>query len=243
LIARKGLGVIFTSIGPSVKVNEDYLFFNSTILIPNWIDPKRIFPAKDVGERAEAKSQMGVLKETMVIVSVGSCTSVKNHADIIIAFANLSKDLENIYYIHVGTGPLEEREKELAKTLGVSGRINFVGNIENVREALIASDIFVMSSKYEGFGISALEALSCGLPAVVYDVDGLKDIVVNGKNGILVDPNPGALSKAIRELIVSEGSRKMMGDEARNLASKRYHIEDSLKKMTGLYRDIYPNLV
>jgi glycosyltransferase involved in cell wall biosynthesis len=237
-IASKGFGVIFISIGPSVLLNENNFFFNRTIHISNWINPDKFYPIKDEGERIKAKSHMGMPDDATVIVSVGSCTNVKNHGDIIIAFANVSKVIENIYYIHVGAGPLEEYEKEQAKRLGVSGLINFVGNIENVREALIASDIFVMSSKYEGFGNSALEALCCGLPAVVYDVEGLRDIVVNGKNGILVDPSPGALSKAILELIMSERSRKKMGDKARNLATRRYHIEDSLKKMTDLYQNI-----
>jgi glycosyltransferase involved in cell wall biosynthesis len=237
-ISKKGLGVIFISIGPSVGANENHIFFNSTILIPNWIDPEKIFPAKNESERFKAKSKMGMPEDATAIVSVGSCTSVKNHDDIIIAFANVTKVIENIYYIHVGDGPLEEHEKKLAKSLGVSGCINFVGNIENVREALIASDVFVMSSEYEGFSISALEALGCGLPAVVYDVEGLRDIVVNGKNGILVDPSPKALSKAIHELILSKGSRQKMRGEALNLISRRYRIDDSLKKMADLYHGI-----
>lgn len=233
-IAKKGFGVIFTSIGPSVTVNERNFFFNSTIFISNWIDPVKFYPAKDEGKRSEAKSMMGVPEEAKVIVSVGSCTTVKNHDDIIIALAKVLEINEKIYYIHVGDGPLQEHEKNLAENLGVSGSINFVGNIENVREALIASDIFVMSSKYEGFGNSALEALSCGLPAVVYDVDGLRDIVIDGKNGVLVDPNPGALSKAIQELISSKENRKEMGSEAFNFVSRKYHIEDSLKKLIDL---------
>jgi glycosyltransferase involved in cell wall biosynthesis len=233
-ISNKGLGVIFTSIGPSVTVNERKFFFNSTILIPNWIDPVKFYPANDEDKRSEAKSLMGVPEDAEVIVSVGSCTKVKNHDDIIIAFADVLEIIENIYYIHVGDGPLQEHEKDLAENLGVSGRINFVGNIENVREALIASDIFVMSSKYEGFSISALEASSCGLPAVVYDVDGLRDIVIDGKNGVLVDPNPRALSMAIQELISSKGNRKEMGSEALNFVSRKFRIEDSLKKLIDL---------
>ena len=238
LIAGKGFGVVFTSISPSVIVNEKKIFFNNTILIPNWVDSDEFCPITDVSERFKAKSQMGVPKDAKVIVSVGACTNVKNHADIIIAFSIVSKAIKNIFYIHVGTGSLEDREKKLAKRLGIYNQINFTGNLENVREALIASDIFVMSSKYEGFGISAVEALSCGLPVVVYDVDGLRDIVVNGNNGILVYPSPVALSVAISELIMNDANKEKMSREALKFISKNFLMEDSLKKIADLYQGI-----
>ena len=161
---------------------------------------------------------------------------MKNHDDVIIALSELIKEIKNICYIHIGDGPLQKKEKELAVTLGVSDKINFLGQIENVRNPLIASDIFVMPSIYEGFPISCLEAACCGIPAVVYNVEGLRDIVKDGENGILVDPNPNAMATAVKELLRNEKLRKQMGIRSRERVLKYFNMQDSLEKLMNIYR-------
>ena len=84
---------------------------NNTILIPNRIDQKTFQPAKDVNERSQIKKKLGISENDVVLISVGSCTEIKNHSDVIIALAELIKDIQNICYIHIGEGPLQKREK------------------------------------------------------------------------------------------------------------------------------------
>lgn len=236
LIAKKVLGVQFTSIGFSVFKTEKRVFHNNTFLIPNWISSNNFLPARHENERNQIKVKLGISLTDKVIISVGSCTYVKNHNDIIIALSELIKKIKNIYYIHLGDGPLQNQEKELSIKLGVFNRIKFLGQIENVRDLLISSDIFVMPSRYEGFGISCLEAASCGIPSVVYNVEGLRDLIEDGENGILVEPNPHAMATAIKGLIRNEKLRKRMGIRSRKRVLKYFNMQDSLEKLMKIYR-------
>ncbi len=235
-VASQILGVKFIAIGPSVAEVEKKVFYNSTSLIPNWIEQSRFLPAQDDDERNESRDKFGISPSDVVVVSVGSCCEVKNHKAIIRAVAEVQKGLKNITYLHVGEGAILQEEINFAAANGVSEITRFLGQMKDVRKALIASDIFVMASNYEGLGISGLEAMSCGLPVVNYDVYGLKDVVKNGKNGFLVEPNSTALADAIKELAVNEGLRERVGAEARDSMLKNFNMQKSLEKLIKLYR-------
>lgn len=76
---------------------------------------------------------------------------------------------------------MEEVEIELAAGLGVRNNVRFCGNRKEVRMFLVAADIYVMTSKYEGISITTIEAMACGVPAILYDVAGLCDFNKTGK--------------------------------------------------------------
>jgi len=235
-VASQILGVKFIAIGSSVAEVEEKVFHNNTLLIPNWIEPKRFLPARHNDERNKLRAKFSISPSDMVVVSVGSCSEVKNHKAIIVAVAELQRSLKNITYLHVGDGPMLQEEIDFAGANGVSEIIRFLGQMKDVRQALIASDIFVMASKYEGLGVSSLEAMSCGLPVVNYDVYGLKDVVKNGKGGFLVEPNPTALAKSIKELAMNDDLRERMGAEARDSVLSNFNMQESLEKLIKLYR-------
>lgn len=234
-IANKILGVQFVTIGPSVYETEIKIFFNDSILIPNWGNEAQFYPARNRGEVEHIRKSLGVSSRDIVIISVGSCTDVKNHDDIIRACAELYETTKNITYVHVGDGMLLQEEKDLAMEYGISEKVMFLGQIENVRDALVASDIFVMPSDYEGIGIAKLEAMYCGLPLVVYDNIGVRDFVEDGKNGFLIRPNPHALAEAVQKLAVNETLREKMGKEARKIALEYFGMEKSLEKLIRIY--------
>jgi len=238
-VASQILGVKFIAIGSSVAEVEKKIFHNSTLLIPNWIDQQRFLPARDDDEPNKLRAKFGIAPSDVVVVSVGSCSEVKNHKAIITAVVELQKELKNITYLHVGEGSMLEEEINFARANGVSEITRFLGQMKDVRKALIASDIFVMTSNYEGLSVSSLEAMSCGLPVVNYDVYGLKDVVKNGKNGFLVEPNPTALAEAIKELAINDELRERMGAEARDSVLRNFNMQKSLEKLIRLYRGGY----
>ncbi|MCC9135066.1 glycosyltransferase [Pontibacter silvestris] len=235
IVARKFLSVKFFSIGPSVEEFERKHLFNETVVIPNWIDMNRFMPAKDEQEILVNRQKLGIGSDALVLVSVGASTEVKNQRDIITATANLLKQRKDIYYIHVGDGPLQPELKAYTAELGISDKVYFVGQTRQVREILIASDIFVMPSRFEGLGNSLLEALSCAVPAVVYNVYGLKDLVENKKNGYIVEQDPTLLENAIAKLADDKQMRKKMGKEARQKVLRDYDMKKSIDKMLVYY--------
>jgi glycosyltransferase involved in cell wall biosynthesis len=235
-IANKISGVQFITIGPSVYETENRVFFNNSILIPNWGNEAKFLPAQSRKEVEQIRGKLRISPDDTVVISVGSCTEVKNHGDIITACADLSKKITNISYIHVGGGPLLQHEKDLAMEHDISEKVKFLGQIENVREALVASDIFVMPSDYEGSSIAKLEAMYCGLPLVVYDNAGVRDFVEDGKNGFLVDPNPYSMVEAIKKLIINKTRREKMGEHARETALHNFGMAKSLGKLMNIYK-------
>lgn len=235
-IARRLLGTTFTAIGPSVAQVEAETYNNPTVLVPNWLDEQRFIPAQNATERTEARQHFAIPDNTVVLISVGACTENKNHGAILESLAALrSKTSQSILYLHVGEGSTHLAEQNHAKQLGVDDITRFVGQLHNVRQALLAADIFVMTSFLEGLGNSLLEALSCGVPAVVYDVYGLRDLVIEGKTGRCVPPSVPSLTQGLLEMINSPDLRHLYGMAGRNFVQEHYSMHDSLSRLLPLY--------
>lgn len=235
LICRKLLSVEFVSVSSSVKEVEKEVFNNPTITIRNWIDEQYFVPPRDFEEKINKRKEIGIPYDKIVIISVGSCLEAKNHSDIIRTLYELVKIRNDIFYLHLGTGELEKDEVRLAEELRVYKFITFMGLSDNVRKMLIASDIFVMPSLYEGLGNSCLEAGSCGLPLVIYDSPGLRETAIEGYNGFIVEPNHNALSAALLKLITNEELRISMGKNARKFVLDNFNMVSSVDKWFKLY--------
>lgn len=235
-VARHILGTQFTAIGPSVAQVEASIYKNPTTLIPNWLDEQRFVPAHDILEKTNAREHFGISSNTIAIISVGGCSKIKNHEAILETLVILqSKITKPLLYLHVGEGSTHADEQKQANQLGIAHMVRFIGQLHDVRQALIAADIFVMPSLFEGLGNSLLEALSCGVPAVVYDVYGLRDLVIDGKTGRCVPPNTAALTDALQEMIERPDLRKKYGEAGREFVLRNYSMNQSLIRLLPLY--------
>jgi glycosyltransferase involved in cell wall biosynthesis len=235
-ISNHVLGLQFVSVGPSVAQVEREVFHNRTRLIRNWLDQARFKPARDNQERRELRLKYGLPPAAVILLSIGACTAQKNHNAIICALAKIQSSSDNVIYLHVGRGPLLEEEMKTVKSMGLSDRVRFVPQTLFVRDMLVLSDIFVMSSTREGLSISSIEAMSCGLPVVAYDVYGLRDVVENGNNGFLVKPNPDDLAIGTQKLVSSAEMRREMGIAARRSVLKNFDMQRSVGSLLKLYR-------
>lgn len=242
-VARRILGTRFTAIGPSVAQVEANIYRNPTILIPNWLDEQRFVPAHNKSEKTNAREYFGISSDTTVIISVGGCSKIKNHEAILEALAVLQSKVANpLLYLHVGEGITHADEQKRANQLGITHMVRFIGQLHDVRQALIAADIFVMPSLFEGLGNSLLEALSCGVPAVVYDVYGLRDLVIEKKTGRCVTPNTAALIEAIQEMVERPDLRKAYGEAGREFVLQNYSMNESLARLLPLYGVTMPGV-
>jgi len=163
------LGCRFVGVSESVSQNERR-FGHRPGVIWNWIDASR-FDCRP-RQRGAIRTRLGLLAEDKVLLTVGNCSPIKNHEFLF----HMMKHLPAQYkLLHVG---LENEalcsERRLASDLG--SRVIFLGARMDLEDLFAASDLFAMSSMFEGLGIACLEALYCGLPTVVSDVEGLRDI-------------------------------------------------------------------
>ncbi len=230
------LGVRYVSISPSVADNERRRYGIGTTLISNWYDSGHFRPPSD-SERVAARRHFGFDDNDLVMVTVGNCSRIKNHGDAFEAVKLIPQELRP-KYLHVGAEEPGHPERELATKLGVSGNVQFVGAQKDVRGALWASDVYVMPSLYEGFGIAALEAISVGLPAILYDSPGLRDLQESFPD-LTLAMNPGELADALLALAKNTRQRrKEIADKNYELARSRFGVDVGVERYWKLYQEV-----
>jgi len=235
LICRNVFGLVFHSIGESVYQNELKYYKNPSIKINNWYDAQKFYPALSDKERNNIRESLSISTESLVIISTGGCSRVKNHHDIVRAMALINKKVPCIY-IHLGTGCTESEEIELAKSLGVYKNIRFLSNKTDVRKYLIASDIYLMPSLYEGLGNAALEAMACGITSILYNVPGLKDLINHDDNGFIIDPNYKSLAETVIFCQANQETSKLKGINALNYIKLNYSMSNGVNAIVELYQ-------
>lgn len=186
------LGVEMIAVSRAVQDVEAACFGNSARLFPGWFDSDRFRPPS-AAERTAARRAFRIEDGATVIASVGNCAAVKNHSAIIHALT----EVPLVQYLHAGQEDATRSERQLAASLGLSDRVQFLGAMRDVRPVLYAADAFVMPSTYEGLGIAAIEAMGTGLPCVLSDVAGLREFK-QCEGVIWVEPQAESIAAALR---------------------------------------------
>lgn len=202
-LMRKLLGVGMIAVSNSVARNEAERFRNPAVVVGTWIDTARFAPPS-LARRAAARAALGLSPRQTAIALVGSCQEVKNHGAAVAAVSRLCADGHDVVLLHAGTGPLETAEKAEAMGLGIGDRVRFLGVVPAVEDILHAADVFLMPSLREGLGVAAIEALSVGLPAVLTDVDGLRDVAPYSRSIRWSAPDPVSLSDALAAIMATD---------------------------------------
>jgi glycosyltransferase involved in cell wall biosynthesis len=147
-------------------------------------------------------------KKTYHILAAGKLTPQKGFDLLLEAFSSMT--LKNVELTVLGQGPEERRLKHAAGRLGVAGRVHFEGFSRDIGKYMKEADLFVLSSRYEGFPNVLLEAGNCGLPVVAFACPGgIRDIIVEGVNGLTVGPGDVAgLAEAMSRGLRSDWDRE-----------------------------------
>jgi len=225
----------FQTISDSVYNNERKVFKNKTVKINNWYGSNRFYPA-GIEEKQKFRKEIGIDKSAYVLISVGGCSPIKRHSDIIEALFLIKKEISNVMYLHLGEGESEEEEKELAKELNLLDNVMFIGNQNNVRKYLIASDIYVMPSKFEGISITTIEAMACKVPTLLYDVPGLKDFNKTIETTTLIEEDYEALAKNVIAFYNDEKKLNKYTVNAYNFVNEQFDMKKNVFKICGLYK-------
>jgi glycosyltransferase involved in cell wall biosynthesis len=139
----------------------------------------------------------------------------------------------------VGDGPKLGAYVDMSKQLGLSDRVQFLGHRSDVSPILRESDVFVLSSRYEGFPLSTLEAMREGLPTVVSDVGGAGEAVIDGVTGYLVPRgNVGAFRNRLEELVANPDVRLAMGRAARLFYEQEFTFSMMFERTIAVYQRI-----
>ncbi len=136
----------------------------------------------------------------------------------------------------VGEGPLTDRLRELAASMGLDPWVTFLGVRQDIPRILRHVDAFVLPSLYEGLPLSVIEAMAAELPVIATRVGGTSQIVRDGHTGLLVPPNdPSSLANAMRTLLLNSAAAKRMGRNGRFLVHQFYSIESAAQATEDLF--------
>jgi glycosyltransferase involved in cell wall biosynthesis len=233
LMAR--FGVRQVAVSPSVRDTERSHFGLETEIIGNWFDAARFEPPGEA-ERQAARRALVCADGDVVMVSVANCNDFKNHGELLRALALLPPGKRPLW-LHVGAEEGGRPEWELARTLGVADRVRFVGSLDDVRTALHAADAFVMPSLREGLPISALEAMATGLPAILTDVPGLRDLRPLFPGVIWAEPSARPLAEALLAFVsLDPESRRHLSRDHSAIVRRAYDARAGVESYVRIYR-------
>lgn len=139
----------------------------------------------------------------------------------------------------VGDGPLRDELRKLCVKLKINTQVEFLGIQKNVNNFMRSSKVFVLPSRWEGFGLVIIEAMSNMLPVIASNVGGIPEIIENGRDGILVPPeNPKNLAKAIKQLLENTELQKKIAQNAYKKVKKKYSIDKYSRNILNLYKKL-----
>jgi glycosyltransferase involved in cell wall biosynthesis len=214
-------------------------------LIPNGVDTDVFRPATD-GERDALKRQLG-LPEGPVVIYTGRLVSYKGLPTLLDAWLDISRRRAGTLVV-VGEGgrDMHNCEAALRATVdrqGLQVRVRFAGAAERVEDWLRAANLFVFPTENEAFGLSLVEAMACGLPAVTTRVGGLADYVSDGHNARVIEPGDvRGLVTAVETLLDDPAQANRLGRAARETVCHRFGLEAVAERYERLLASLLSSL-
>lgn len=207
-------------------------------LIYSGVDISRFGREYSDEEVRSIKLSLG-LKDSPVVGTIGRLSNVKGHVFLIEAMKEILANRRDVQALIVGDGPDRDRLKTLVRDLNMEDAVFFVSSNPDTHKFLSIMDVFVFPSIKEGLGIALLEALAARRACVASNVGGIRDIIKDGFNGILVDAcDTIAISDAVSKLLGDPVLRKEMGGRGRDLVAERFLLDSMVENMADLYERV-----
>lgn len=220
-----------------LQVPEDRLH-----LLGNGVDLARFDPAAHPDARAEVRAELGIAPDEVVVGLVGRLVAEKGYREVFAAAARLRATHPQARVVIAGPADTDKADAitqdELDRAAEVAG-VRFLGMHTEVERLYPAFDLYVLASHREGFPRSAMEAAAMGLPLVLTDIRGCRQVVDHGDNGLLVPVRqPAALTDAIGRLVADPELRARMGQAARRKALRDFDDRQQIEFTLEVYRSL-----
>ncbi len=200
------------------------------LVIPNAVDSQRFSP----NGSAELRLRYAHPEEKL-LTHVSNFRAVKRVEDVVYAFAEVSAEV-GARLLMIGDGPERPKAFELATKLGVGGRVAFLGSFPRIESLLAISDLFLLPSSEESFGLAALEAMASGVPVIASRTGGIPEVVIDGETGYLCSLGDTAgMANAALTLLKNPDLHRTFSRAARERAQNVF----SEQKVLPLYLDAY----
>lgn len=214
---------------------QTFEFFNITKdieVIPNFIDLGKFKKQK----KDHFKKAICPNGESL-IVHISNFRKVKRIRDVVKIFNNIRKELP-AKLLMIGDGPERTGAEKLAKKLGIEEDVRFLGKLEAIEEVLSVSDLFLMPSEKESFGLAALEAMACEVPVVSSNVGGIPELNIDGVTGFLSEV--GDIDEMSKNALHILNKENLPAFKQKALMRAK---EFDISKILPLYEDYYRKVI
>jgi glycosyltransferase involved in cell wall biosynthesis len=217
------------------NVHQDRLGSRPVVVIPNAV----AIPAPlQADERAEVRAMLTRRRSGPLVVSVGRLSTPKGYPDLIAAFGQVAAHIPMATLAIIGDGEMMPALSAQVTELGLQESVHLVGARTDVPRLLMAADLFVSSSHWEGMSVALLEAMAAGLPVVATAV-GDAERMVDESTGLVVLPGqPQALAGAMRQLLADPARMRRMGQAGRARAATQYDRNSWAQSFINLYKNV-----
>lgn len=202
-------------------------------VIYNFVNCEKYKPCKD----KILRSRFAPNNES-ILIHVSNFRSVKRPTDVVGIFEIVQKEIPAVLLM-VGDGPERSNAEWAARSSGIEHKIHFLGKQENIEEFIGISDLLLLPSETESFGLVALEAMACEVPVVASNVGGLPEVVTNGVEGFLVEPgNIQRMASRSLSILVDRTRREEMGKLARAKAHAHFCSTNIISQYERFYQRV-----
>lgn len=209
-------------------------------VIYNGIDSKKFNPDADY---TDIRAEFGIPEDKTLVGYLVRMTAQKDPFTMVRAIKKVSETNKNIMFLMVGNGELLDATKKLAAELEVLNQIVFSNFRNDIPAILHAIDIYCLPSLWEGMPIGMLEAMAMGKACIATSVDGTKELVNDGVNGLLINTKDAdMLAKHIINLHLHPEKRVALGNNAKDYISKNFSLTEMVSKIEKLYHSVFGSL-
>ncbi|MCI0495682.1 glycosyltransferase, partial [candidate division KSB1 bacterium] len=217
-------------------IRERNLAEEKVVTIHYGVDLKKFAPEDQVLKKID----IGVSEGQTVLGTVARFDHPKGHKHLIAAAPEIVKQFPNVRFVFVGDGPLRQEVEQQIHRLGLDQYFVLLGFRRDVKQLLGVFDLFILPSESEGLPNAVLEAMACSNPVVASAVNGVVEVVVDGKTGYLIPPgDPQSISAAVIKMLRSPENMKQMGIKGRERVAAAFSVEQQIGKFEELYDALY----
>lgn len=204
------------------------------------IDTNRFKPDPNAGVLLRKK--YGIAPDELILSTVQYLRPIKNPQTIVEACGVLAKRHVRAHLFVAGDGEMLEELQALSRELGIEDRTHWLGLVPDPTNLLQASDLFILSTVGEAFGLVLAESMACGVPVVGSESGGIPEVVVNGETGLLVPPlKPELFADAIEQLGKDKEMRSRLSSQGIKRVREQFSMEKTVNATIGIYESLWRN--
>lgn len=206
-------------------------------VIYNFVNEEEYFKKED----NNLKNKYNISKDEKVIIHISNFRKVKRIEDIVKTFHLVQKAVKS-KLVFVGDGPELSTIIELVKELGIEDNVLFLGKQKSISELLSISDVKLLMSEKESFGLVLLEAMACKVPTVGTNIGGIPEVIIHDETGYIVNLGDyESASEHIIKIFRDESLHHYLSKNAYNRAMKTFHSSEILNQYIDLYESLLNN--